>query len=365
LLVEGSKEILKVLGYNAKLTQKDITFTWEPKKPQKTQYDVKKLEFEEKHFLVGSDFFNIHDDGETSYMKESDMKVKFANWIITYEDNEKILKKPFLKMWMEDENRKYYDKVNFIPDVSKCPPSIYNLFTGFYAETFMPKEEMNEEEIEILIKPILDHLDLLTSGYGYYICKWMANIIQTPHIKSEIAPVIRDQDELLSYGGGTGKNLMFEWFGKEILGEKYIQVVGNNTELYGDFNSMYEGKFLIFVEEASGKDNHSNNDNLKSQITQKKRNINKKNKVQYTVDDYARYIFTSNNRNPLKPNRRFAIFDTNPEKKGDVFYFEQLTELLSRSDVKWAYYRYLKTLILIRILFNLKKIFRLPMRTFK
>ena len=75
LLVEGSKEILKVLGYNAKLTQKDITFTWEPKKPQKTQYDVKKLEFEEKQFLVGSDFFNIHDDGETSYMKERDMKL--------------------------------------------------------------------------------------------------------------------------------------------------------------------------------------------------------------------------------------------------------------------------------------------------
>jgi hypothetical protein len=173
---------------------------------------------------------------------------------------------------------------------------------------------------------------------------WLADIIQNPQKKSGVAPVIRDQDGLENIGGGTGKNLLIEWIGNEIIGQEYFQTVGNNSELYSSFNSLFEGKLLIFVEEANGKDNHSNNDSLKSQITQKKRNVNKKQVAQYTVNDYSRYIFSTNNRNPLKFNRRFAFFDVNPCKQGDVKYFNELSETLSDDAVKWAFFQYLKRL---------------------
>ena len=44
--------------------------------------------------------------------------------------------------------------------------------------------------------------------------------------------------------------------------------------MYGDFNSQFEGKLLVIVEEASSKENHGNNDILKSKITSKKINVN-------------------------------------------------------------------------------------------
>jgi hypothetical protein len=117
--------------------------------------------------------------------------------------------------------------------------------------------------------------------------------------------------------------------------------VGNNKELYADFNSPFEGKLLIMVEEANSADNHCNNDYLKSKITSKKMNVNKKNVSQYTVNDYANYMFCSNNRNPLpikQGNRRMAVFDTNPAMRGNEKYFTDLWEHLE----KWAFYQYLK-----------------------
>jgi hypothetical protein len=48
--------------------------------------------------------------------------------------------------------------------------------------------------------------------------------------------------DLLSSGGGTGKNLYMDFFGNEILGEEYYTVIGDNKILYGEFNSQFEGK---------------------------------------------------------------------------------------------------------------------------
>ena len=206
---------------------------------------------------------------------------------------------------------------------------------------------MTEDEILRLVEPIITHFDYLTSGNSSYLLQWMANIIQTPHIKSEIAPLIRDEGGLILEGGGTGKNIGFEWFGNEILGEEYLHVVGDNKELYTPFNSLFEGKLLVFVEEASGQDNHANADALKAKITSKTINVNKKMVAQYKTRDYTRYVFTSNNRNPMpikQGNRRFAVFDTNPVKRGDTEYFKKLVKHLDDNDVKWAFYQYLKNM---------------------
>lgn len=117
--------------------------------------------------------------------------------------------------------------------------------------------------------------------------------------------------------------------------------------LYGNFNSQFENKLLVFVEEAEGGANFKSQDKLKSKITCKKMNVNKKNVAQYDLDDLARYLFATNNRNPLPikmGDRRWAVFDVNAEKRGDVEYFEKLVEHLGKAEVKWAFYQYLKTL---------------------
>ena len=258
-----------------------------------------KQEFEQHSFLVGSMIYHIHSDSHTEYMKINDAKIRYAPLKVDVWNNEagKIFKENFLDLWIEDKNRKAYERVDFFPNVEMCPKDVFNLFKGFKAEQYKPETPLTDEEIETLVEPIVRHVNYLTKGYAVDMLKWQSNIIQNPDKKSEIGILIRDEGDFMKEGGGTGKNLYFDdYFAKQIIGEEYCITVGDNKELYTNFNSLFEGKLLVFVEEACSKDNHGNNDVLKSKITSKKSNINKKMQAQYTVNDYSNYIFTCNNR---------------------------------------------------------------------
>ena len=147
LLELGAIRIKEVLSYDLILTQKEIKHEWNPYKPQETQYKVKKREFEEKNFLIGSTFCCIHVDGNLEFMRKADAKTKFENWKVTvYDaDKDKNVRKSFLDMWLEDEKRRQYERIDFIPNVEDCPNEIYNLFKGFKAEIFLPESPMTDD----------------------------------------------------------------------------------------------------------------------------------------------------------------------------------------------------------------------------
>ena len=66
----------------------------------------------------------------------------------------------------------------------------------------------------------------------------MAFKLQHPNHKINVSILIRAEDGLFDVGGGEGKNLIFEWFANEILGEKYFICIGNNKELYGSIKLL-------------------------------------------------------------------------------------------------------------------------------
>jgi hypothetical protein len=351
LMTEMAVSVKAITGYGVNITQKPIKYDWTPYMPQLSQYDIMKSEFEERNFMVGCLLNCIHSDGYVEQLRVSDARTKFSNKIVNVwdEEKQKSIKKKFLDMWIEDPKRREYERMDFFPNREACPSTIYNLFRGFEAEKH--ECELTPEQISLNVEPIIKHINYITGGYAENLLKWMANIIQTPHEKSEIAQVIRDQGGLLIEGGGTGKNLWIEWFGREILGEDYFLVVGDNSELYTSFNSIFEAKLLVFVEEACGKENHSNTDTLKSKITNKKTTVNKKCVAQYKVNDYSRYLFSSNNRNPLpirQGDRRFTVYDTDPAMRGNVSYFTELATHLAKPEVKYAFFLYLKNITTYR-----------------
>lgn len=344
-----SKIITAKTKIRCRITQKEIAFDWTPLNPKLTEYETRKLEFEKRNFFVGSQFIHIQDDGLIEFVKTSDMRTRmlYNNYYEYDAERDKNVKKYFFDEWLEDPNRAKYERIDFIPNTDLCPPNVFNLFKGFNAEKFKPQKCLSNLEIVQLCLPVIKHLYYLTSGNPSFILKWFAKIVQDPTNKSEIGILLRDEGGLLTEGGGTGKNLLLEWIGNEIIGEDYTYVIGDNRELYGTFNSQFEGKLFVMVEEASSKDNHSNNDILKSKITAKKQNVNKKMVAVYTIRDYTNYIFCSNNRNPLpikQGNRRLACFDTNTEMRGNKEYFTGLADHLKNPLVKWAFYQFLKQL---------------------
>jgi len=344
ILNECAKHIENYFDTPMILTQKAIEYDWTPAQSNESQYQIRKKEFEKRNFFIKDTFVHINEDSTIEYLKPSTMELqlKCNNWMEYNADLDKNVKKYFYKEWLEDPDRAKYEKIDFIPDVNKCPSYVYNLFKGFKAESIEPSRTFTEAEIFIMVQPILKHIQYITDGFGGFVMKWLANIIQNPTQKTEVALLLRDMGGLLTEGGGTGKSSMIDYFGTEILGEDYYYVVNDNRELYGNFNGQFQGKLLVVVDEASSKENHGNHDILKAKITAKKQNVNSKNVNQYTVADYSNYIFFSNNTNPIpirQGNRRFSAFDTNPCMRGNERYFKDLFKYLNRSDIKWAFFQ--------------------------
>lgn len=316
-------------------------------KGENEEYEKMKAEFEENTFVVGARIMRIQENGRHCVMSNGDAMVMFANKMFRKWEDGKMKKENFYWWWLRDENRRSYERMDFIPPPMNCPDTVYNLYKGFAAEKL---PEVPADEVKELIKPIQRHIDLLTKGDSDYFNKWLANIIQTPSVKSETALVLRDETQLLKSGGGVGKNLLMEWFAKHLLGDEYFAMVSNNSELFNPFNEHLEHKLLVFVEEAQAKANGKEIDQLKGMITRKIQTINRKGVPKYEQNDFTRYIFASNNTNPISSqgagpsDRRFAYYDVDRSKRGDTDYFIGLSKAMDNPKVTRAFYQYLKNM---------------------
>lgn len=345
--LEGIADVMCNVPECISLSVKPIAHDWKPSVASLSPYERIKTEFEKTHKIIGGNLLCIHADGmrETIKLKRDDPRFSHLNWTAENADG-KPVKKYFMAEWLDDGKVIRYDRQDFIPDRSKCPEKVFNLFDGFEAEK-LEHPEMTEEAIEEAVKPIRLHLHLLTTKNGDWMLNWLANIIQDPMNRCQVAPLIRDEGNLLVLGGGTGKTTFFDWAMNHIIGEKYCHSISNNAEMYESFNGLMEGKLLVVVEEANGDANFKNNDTLKAKLTAKKTRVNKKGIEAYEVQDFSRWCFFSNNRNPIAINshsRRFAVMDTNPKKRGNDIYFTELFAHLAKKETKVAFFRYLKAL---------------------
>lgn len=337
----------KNVSYTA--TVKEIKSDWKPRESQQSPYERMKQEFEKTHKIIGGNLLCIHEDGyrETIKLNKKDPRFTKYNWTeYGCDPNAPPKKMYFMNEWLDDDKVIHYERQDFIPDMKKCPATVFNLFDGFEAEK-IDYPEMTDEKIKELVKPIKTHLNYLTTENGKWLLKWLSSIIKDPMNKSMVTPMIRDEGNWLIMGGGTGKTTFMDWIMSKVIGEKYCYTLSNNADLYGSFNGFMEGKLLIAVEEVNGDSNFKNSDVLKAKLTQKKITVNKKSIEAYSVNDYSRHILFTNNRNPVPINshsRRFAVMDTNPVKRGDETYFKELFTHLDKPEVIVAFYRYLKRL---------------------
>jgi len=347
LLAPAQEAILAATGYVVTLAFKPMVSTYVPPTTSADQYTRMKADFDSKHFMVGAVLNCLVEDNTRLEMKWSEACIHYAPLQVTdLVENKKgdLMPKqvPFLDKWLKDPTRPTFIKCDFIPDRTKCPKSVFNLFHGFEAEAL---PSVPADEIPALIAPILHHLDTLTTGHGSHMVKWMANILQSPDNKSDTTVLLRDQGGLLHEGGGTGKNLLLDWFGRKILGSDYYLVVGDNSMLFSQFNSIFEGKLLVFVEEAGGKDNHAFIDRLQSKITAKRVISNKKCVAEREMNDFARFLFSTNNANPLPSkggmSRRQWMFDSLTTYRGNKAYFDALVAVMDDPRVQRAFFQFL------------------------
>lgn len=348
LLVECSKSIQEVLNYDIPLAQKPIVYEATEFVTKNDYYANKKIEIEQRYAQVGGDFIEIMEDEEPRMISCKDLKIFFKMYNyqeLNFETN-KMVKKYFFDTWTDDATHRTYSRMDFIPDRHNCPADVYNLFTGFKAEKLIGSYEYNED----ILEPIFRHLEILSENNLEWILQWFAWKIQRPHQKVKVLPLFRDVEKFLEKCGGTGKTTFIEWFGSEILGDKYFLSIHNNEDLYNSFNGQFEGKLLINLEEAEGSSHHKHDNVLKARTTATKINVNKKNINAYKVNDYADIIANTNTKNPFKinlSNRRIIPFDVATTYRDDKQYFDKLFACLNNKQAIYSFFIYLRDVVVV------------------
>jgi len=356
LLKQCSQEMATVLKYDIPLAQKAITYEPFDFIAKNDYYANKKIEIEKRYAQLRGNFIEINDEEEPTIISAKDLKMMFKMYHYKELNIEsgKMVKTYFFDKWTDDINHKTYSKMDFIPNIENCPADVYNLFNGFKAEKLEGEYEYNEE----LIQPILNHIDLLTEKNSCWLLQWLACKVQQPWRKTQVIPLFRDVEDFLELCGGTGKTTFLDWYGSQILGEKYYLSIQNNEEFYNSFNGHFEGKLLINIEEAEGSTHHKNDNILKARVTASKMTVNKKSINQYKVNDYADIVASTNTKNPFKvnlSNRRIAPFDVDASHRNDPEYFTTLLGLYKNKQAIYSFFIYLRDKVVVPEKFDIPK----------
>jgi len=343
LLIEFQNIVQLNNGFDVSFTQKELNdgYTIEEINEAQieddlTEYEKTKLNFEKTHFkimypisyaterndkLILNSKYEFIDMFQNMKLEETDIK-----------GNQKEIS--FISKWMDDKNIRTYDSIDFLP-CQKAPDNIYNTFNGFEAE----KKELYDCNMNDTL--LFKHIKNLTNNnelvYKYFL-DCLANIIQHPYKKTNTALIMKSIQ-------GCGKDTIFDYFGRQILGSKYYSSQDSIELLFGRFNSEIENKLLVVMNEASGKDTYIINEKIKGAITRATNSIENKGMKAYDNTNNIFYVFLTNNNNAVKVeehDRRFCAIESSDKYANNEIYFNKLYDELYSGKIDKSFFNFLK-----------------------
>ncbi len=223
-----------------------------------------------------------------------------------------------------------YSSITHITDEEGC--KTFNTWRGFTHEKYAGKHD--QEGLDFILSFIYSLCNHDDTIYDYVI-KWIANILQHPREKQTVLVFISEQ--------GVGKGRLFAMLEK-IIG--HCILIENTANLFGDFNSLTVNKLLVAIDEAQNGSRMDHN-RFKHLITEDTIAVNEKHKVQYTTNNFSKYMMFSNDPNCIKIEpgcRRFVIINSASTNIGDVAYFRRLSKLIDNIDSMNTLFKYLLTI---------------------
>ena len=256
-----------------------------------------------------------------------------------------------------DDKKQTYVKINIVNVISQnikkfcvhdivfkpqgAPEKYYNTFKGFIAKRLEAYDIKKIRPILNLIKDVWADGDKVI--FDYFIYDIWARKIQFPHIKTGVCPVLISKD-------GAGKNTITDFFQEYIFGHVYMNGISDAEKLTDRFNSILENKLVTYVNEGQQQntDKYSKStDILKTYITEKYINIEKKGVDSYQADDYNMYIIFTNNQNPVSmtgTDRRFFVTNCSNRYVGKPAFFKTFRDKHFNQDVANHLFTYLLSL---------------------
>ena len=249
----------------------------------------------------------------------------------------------FINEYNIDDEKNYYDTVDFIPDHNFKEESegmkTFNMFKGFEIQKYKPKKKITRKEE--YIKVFKDHLkNLCNNDDNSYnmLEQWIAHIILNPNKRSLICIILQGIE-------GTGKTSLYELI-RSIMGDSFcFSTARPEKTIFSQFNSCLKNKILVNLNEPNFNSFKEGFDEFKSLITDQKFSLEEKGRAKIELSNYMWFILTTNNEKlfPLSTtDRRFFFMKTSDLLAGNVAYFNKLNECFTDKDFQHTIFNYLK-----------------------
>lgn len=216
-----------------------------------------------------------------------------------------------------------YESLDFLPPPlnKTIKKYTFNLFNGFEIEKTLDADESFDTSV---FYEHLKHLVNYDDDCYNYLVDYLAHIVQLPGERPDVCLIFKGTQ-------GTGKNLFFELFGDNILGQQYRLTAENPDHVLGKFN-LNHNKLIVVLDEM--KCSKATSEQLKALITAPTLNFEKKGVDGCPIRNMGRYFMFTNNDIPVKieeNDRRFVVFETSNKYLGSIntSYFKNLAECLS------------------------------------
>jgi hypothetical protein len=255
--------------------------------------------------------------------------VKYRHFLATYcaDKNSNATRKVGLKVlpcfslakdYFEFERRLKYPLINFYPSMEKQP--FYNVFKGFHV---LPSDNKIDEKTPS-IQPVLEHIKNIwcdgNEEYYNYTIRWLAQTIQTPWNRTEVALVLKSAE-------GSGKGIILNHFISTIMGlydqdtgaQGSFRTVKKATDVFGQFTNTLEGCCMLFLDELVWGGDKQASGILKALITEPTNKIEFKGVSSYQVRAFQNVLIASNEKwvVPASDNtRRYFVLECNNKYSG-------------------------------------------------
>lgn len=235
------------------------------------------------------------------------------------------------KYWLSSKDKRLYMNGFCFSEIEK--KGAFNLWKGF---RFKKTEDCKDtKKIEPIYNLILNNLSSGNKAQAEYILNWLAHMIQKPFEKPEIALVFKGEQ-------GIGKTTLFDAVALLFHPENCYKD-GNIESIFGKYNDHLKDKIFVSCEEALfGRTNILGD--IKNRITSRTISIEAKFKGRYEIENFTRFVFTSNNESPApveKGNRRFFVAETTAFYKKGSQFFKDLYQWLKDTNNLQALFNYL------------------------
>ncbi len=216
------------------------------------------------------------------------------------------------ELWLEDERRKRYEKLDFVPGGEY--PDVDVAGVGLCRNTWRGwpvKPEPGD------YKPWLAVHDRLyvdkAAWMRTYSLDWYSHLVQYPGEKCNVAQVITGES-------GIGKDMVPEFLGVA-LNRHFKQI--DASDLKSAFTEYLEDALLVDAMEASAPDRRADADFFKNLITRKTNTVNIKYGGKYQQTNHMRLVLTSNHPDP--------VFATDDERR--FFAVNSVAKLMEKNEI--------------------------------